>query len=72
MSLPVAFLLLHRRYTEKLIYGLLRVVNLDLFGIVVFVLDSDVPRLIFVCVFVFKVIPRSSVSQHGKGRMEDV
>lgn len=53
---PFALVHFHRRYAQELLHGLLRVVYLDLLRIVVFVLDADIARFVFVGILVFKVI----------------
>jgi hypothetical protein len=71
---PVAFVLFQSRYPQKLIDGLLRVVDFHLLGIIVFVFDSDVARLVLILVFVFKVVLLIAgilheiiVVRHGEG-----
>lgn len=53
---PVAFVLFQGRYTQKLIDGLLRIIPLHLLGVVVFILDPDISRLIVVRIFILEVI----------------
>ena len=55
-KLPVAFVLFHGRYAQELVNCLFWIVDLDLFGIVVFVLDSDITGLILVCILIFEVV----------------
>ena len=72
---PVSLLFLQCWDTEKFIYRLARIVCLELFGVVVLVLDVDITALRFVVVFVFKVVPElwsaslyvASVTTHCSG-----
>ena len=60
---PVAFVLLQGRYAQKLIDGLLRIIPLHLLGVVVFILDPDISRLIVVRILILEVI---SIVQAGQ------
>lgn len=53
---PVAFLSLEGRYLEKLLNGTLWTVDLELFCVVVSILDVDVTALICIVVFVLELI----------------
>jgi hypothetical protein len=56
-SVPVALLFFQRWDTQELVYCGFCVICLQLFRIVVFVLDVNVAGLLFVIVFVLEVIP---------------
>lgn len=53
---PLSLLWLEGRNPQKLGDGILRVAELQLLCVVVFVLDVDIARLLFIVLFVFKVI----------------
>jgi hypothetical protein len=72
IKLPVAFVLFHGRYAQELVNCLFWVVDLDLLGIVVFVLDPDVTGLILVCILIFEVVTViSTVSSVWKEKWRD-
>ena len=60
---PVAFVLFQGRYTQKLIDSLLWIIPLHLLGVVVFILDPDISRLIVVRILILEVI---SIVQAGQ------
>lgn len=71
-KLPIAFVLFHGRYAQELVDCLFWIVNLDLLGIVVFVLNSDVTGLVVVCILIFEVVTVvSTVSLVSKGKWRD-
>src|SRR5699024_2797288 len=55
-SIPIAFLFFQSRHPQKLINGLLRIIHLDLLGIIVFILDPDISRLVVVGILIFEVV----------------
>lgn len=55
-GIPIALLFFQSRYSQKLINGLLRIIHLDLLGIIVFILDPYISRLIIVGILIFEVV----------------
>lgn len=53
---PVSFLFFKGGHAQKFLNSLLRIIYLHLLGIVVFVLDANIPCLLFIIVFIFEVI----------------
>ena len=56
-SLPVALLVFHRWHSQELIDGFVRIIHLQLLGIVVFVLNADIASLLIIAIFILKVVP---------------
>jgi hypothetical protein len=59
LEAPVALLLLEGWYSQEFFDSLFGVVGLQLFGIVVFVLDVDIAALFFFVILIFEVVPRA-------------
>jgi hypothetical protein len=56
---PIALFWFQCGYSQELIYSFLRVIDFHLLGIVVLVFDIDVTALLFVVIFILKIVAGS-------------
>lgn len=58
---PIALLLLQRRHPKKFVDSILGILYLELFRVIVLVLDIHIPGLIVVVIFVLEVVAETSM-----------